>query len=79
MTYVWTASLDTALAAHKTIRSGTVLINTPIVRELRAPFGGYNESGVGRESGPDCEAFYTEQKTTVFPVAKPALPRLGLK
>lgn len=77
VSYVWTSSLDNATAAHKAIKAGIVLINTPIVRELRAPFGGFKESGVGAEGGAACEAFYTEQKTTVIPVAKPPLAKLG--
>ncbi|WP_370336698.1 aldehyde dehydrogenase [Parvularcula marina] len=77
VSYVWTSSLETATTAHKAIKAGMVLINTPIVRELRAPFGGFKDSGVGSESGASCEAFYTEQKTTVIPMAKPTLPKLG--
>lgn len=78
VSYIWTSSLDNAFAAHRAIKSGTVLINTPIVRELRAPFGGFKDSGVGREGGEACEAFYTEQKTTVISVAKPPLQELGV-
>jgi acyl-CoA reductase-like NAD-dependent aldehyde dehydrogenase len=47
------------------------------MRELRAPFGGYRESGVGREGGAACEAFYTEPKTISMPTVPPPLRKLG--
>jgi len=49
------------------MRSGVVWVNTPLTRELRAPFGGYKNSGVGRESGQACEQFYSEEKTITIP------------
>ncbi|MEP0314476.1 MAG: aldehyde dehydrogenase [Hyphomonas sp.] len=76
--YVWTSSYATAMAAHETVKSGVLCINSPIIRELRAPFGGYKESGVGRESGAACEAFYSEVKTTAFLTGDVPLRKLGL-
>ncbi len=78
LNYVWTESLQTAMSAHKSLKSGTLCINSPIIRELRAPFGGYKESGVGREGGKACELFYTEQKTSAIPLAAMPLNQLGL-
>lgn len=75
--YVWTENLQTAMTAHKRLKSGTVCVNTPIVRELRAPFGGFKESGVGREGGQSCENFYTEEKVTIIPTVKTKLHRMG--
>ncbi len=75
--YVWTENLQTAMTAHKRLQSGTICINTPIVRELRAPFGGFKESGVGRESGKACEHFYTEEKVTVIPTKRKKLNQMG--
>lgn len=78
--YVWTSDVGKALRCSRDIRTGVVWINTPMARELRAPFGGFKDSGIGRESGPDCLAFYTEPKTTTLaldPVAPPAFGKGG--
>lgn len=76
--YVWTNDYATAMAAHRRVKSGVLCINSPIIRELRAPFGGYKESGVGRESGPACEAFYSEVKTTAFLTGDVPLRKMGM-
>lgn len=77
VSYVWSDHLPTVMATTPRLRSGVVWVNTPMMRELRAPFGGYKTSGVGREGGASCEAFYTEEKTTTIPTAPPALRRFG--
>jgi aminomuconate-semialdehyde/2-hydroxymuconate-6-semialdehyde dehydrogenase len=43
-------------------RRGTVWINCWLLRDLRVPFGGMKESGVGREGGFESLNFFTEQK-----------------
>ena len=75
--YVWTENLATAIAAQDAIEAGVVWINTPMMRELRAPFGGYRDSGIGAEGGRACEAFYTRQKTVTLPRRTLPLRRLG--
>ncbi|MEN9774881.1 MAG: hypothetical protein RL322_1951 [Pseudomonadota bacterium] len=77
VSYVWSEHLPTVMRASEGLRSGVVWVNTPMMRELRAPFGGYRESGVGREGGAACEAFYTEPKTISIPTVPPVLRRLG--
>lgn len=76
--YVWTQSVERTLAAHRQLQAGVVNVNSPIVRELRAPFGGFKDSGVGREGGKACEDFYTEQKTTTFSTSDNPLHRMGI-
>jgi acyl-CoA reductase-like NAD-dependent aldehyde dehydrogenase len=61
--YVWTADINKALGVADRMDTGAVWINTPMMRELRAPFGGWKESGLGRESGDGCAALFTEEKT----------------
>jgi acyl-CoA reductase-like NAD-dependent aldehyde dehydrogenase len=78
VSYVWSQDMTTALRASRAIRSGVVWVNTPMVRELRAPFGGFKESGMGREGGLSSMHFYTGEKTTTMPIAAPAMTRLGL-
>lgn len=78
VSYVWSDHQPTVMAAADGLRSGVVWVNTPMMRELRAPFGGYKSSGVGREGGVSCEQFYTEEKTVSLPVTPPPLRKLGV-
>ena len=75
--YVWSDHLPTVMSMTDQLRAGVLWVNTPMMRELRAPFGGYGASGVGREGGASCEAFYTEQKTITIPFSPPDLRKLG--
>lgn len=63
---VWTRDLDTAHEVARRVRTGTMWVNCFFVRDLRAPFGGTKDSGIGRESGPHSEEFFTEEKTVVI-------------
>ncbi|MGH9651512.1 MAG: aldehyde dehydrogenase family protein, partial [Terriglobales bacterium] len=49
------------VAAH--LESGIVWINCWMLRDLRTPFGGYKQSGIGREGGRHSLEFFTEAKT----------------
>ncbi len=77
VSYVWSNDLPTTMRATRDIRAGVVWVNTPMMRELRAPFGGYKESGVGRDGATTSAEFFTEAKTVSIPTARVALPRLG--
>jgi len=77
VSYVWSDHLPTVMTMTERLRSGVVWVNTPMMRELRAPFGGFKASGVGREGGASCEAFYTEERTVTIPTVPPPLRRLG--
>jgi len=77
VSYVWTEHLQTALRASRALRSGMVWVNTPMVRELRAPFGGVKDSGMGREGGTSCMQFYTTEKTSTIPLTSVELAHLG--
>jgi acyl-CoA reductase-like NAD-dependent aldehyde dehydrogenase len=41
------------------------------------PFGGFKESGIGREGAMGARSFYTEEKTVAIALANPILPKLG--
>jgi aminomuconate-semialdehyde/2-hydroxymuconate-6-semialdehyde dehydrogenase len=60
---VWTQSLSRAHATAARLHAGTVWINTWMTRDLRMPFGGVKESGLGREGQQDSLHFFTEPKT----------------
>jgi betaine-aldehyde dehydrogenase/5-carboxymethyl-2-hydroxymuconic-semialdehyde dehydrogenase len=45
------------------VRAGTVWVNTFLVRDLTAPFGGMGQSGIGREGGDYALDFYSDLKT----------------
>jgi 5-carboxymethyl-2-hydroxymuconic-semialdehyde dehydrogenase/aminomuconate-semialdehyde/2-hydroxymuconate-6-semialdehyde dehydrogenase len=78
ISYLWTDHMPTALRGRQALRSGVVWINTPMVRELRAPFGGLKDSGMGREGGNSSMQFYTAEKSATMPVSTVPLTRLGL-
>jgi aminomuconate-semialdehyde/2-hydroxymuconate-6-semialdehyde dehydrogenase len=63
---IWTTSLDTAHKVAREVRTGTMWVNCFFIRDLRAPFGGMKDSGVGREGGLYSEEFFTEAKAVVM-------------
>ncbi|KFX87885.1 hypothetical protein V495_08224 [Pseudogymnoascus sp. VKM F-4514 (FW-929)] len=60
---VHTTNLNTALRVANSIRAGTVWVNSYNLIHHQAPFGGYKESGMGRELGEAALANYTQTKT----------------
>jgi aminomuconate-semialdehyde/2-hydroxymuconate-6-semialdehyde dehydrogenase len=63
---IWTTSLDTAHRVAREVRTGTMWVNCFFIRDLRAPFGGMKDSGIGREGGLHSEEFFTEAKAVVM-------------
>jgi aminomuconate-semialdehyde/2-hydroxymuconate-6-semialdehyde dehydrogenase len=59
---VWTRDLQRAHRVAAQLHAGTVWINCWLLRDLRVPFGGMKESGVGREGGFESLNFFTEAK-----------------
>jgi len=64
-TSVFTTDLGRAHRVAASVRAGTVWVNCFAVRELRAPFGGMKDSGVGREGGDHSREFFSEPKTVI--------------
>lgn len=79
VSYVWSDHLPTVTHMTEGLRTGVVWVNTPMMRELRAPFGGFKNSGVGRQSGQACEAFFTEEKAITVPTRAHPLRKLGVQ
>ncbi|HQU86025.1 MAG TPA: aldehyde dehydrogenase, partial [Pyrinomonadaceae bacterium] len=59
---VWTENLSRAHRMAEKIESGIVWINCWLLRDLRTPFGGIKDSGMGREGGFEALRFFTEEK-----------------
>lgn len=59
---VWTTQIDRAMRFSQELEVGIVWINTWLNRDLRTPFGGMKQSGVGREGGLEALRFFTEPK-----------------
>jgi aldehyde dehydrogenase (NAD+) len=65
---VWTSDIKKAHAVANGVRAGTVWINCYHVLDTRAPFGGFKQSGMGRELGEYALHEYTEVKTVTLKV-----------
>lgn len=59
---VWTENLNRAHRVAEQIQTGIVWVNCWLLRDLRTPFGGMKNSGVGREGGWEALRFFTEAK-----------------
>jgi aminomuconate-semialdehyde/2-hydroxymuconate-6-semialdehyde dehydrogenase len=60
---LWTRDLARAHRVAERLECGTVWVNCWLLRDLRTPFGGVKQSGVGREGGDEAMRFFTEPKT----------------
>ena len=59
---VWTTNINRTMRVSKQLETGIVWVNTWLNRDLRTPFGGMKDSGVGREGGFEALRFFTEAK-----------------
>jgi len=59
---LWTENLKRAHRVAHQIKSGIIWVNCWLLRDLRTPFGGMKQSGVGREGGWEALRFFTEAK-----------------
>ena len=60
---IYTSSTDRATRVGQALRAGTVWVNTFLVRDLSAPFGGFGISGIGREGGDYALDFHSDLQT----------------
>ena len=67
---IWTRNLNRAHQMADTIEAGIVWVNTWLMRDLRTPFGGMKDSGVGREGGLEALRFFTEPKNICIDYTK---------
>jgi aldehyde dehydrogenase (NAD+) len=62
---VWTRDIKKALAVSGAVRAGTVWVNCYNIMDTRAPFGGFKQSGIGRELGEYGLQQYTQIKSVI--------------
>ena len=59
---IWTQNISTANNLSLKLEAGIIWVNTWMLRDLRTPFGGMKNSGLGREGGWEAMRFFTEAK-----------------
>jgi len=67
---LFTENLSRAHRVSRALKAGTVWVNCFFIRDLRTPFGGVGDSGVGREGGNFSREFFTEPKAVVMQIDK---------
>ena len=70
---VWTRDLDRAHRVAAALQAGIVWVNCWMLRDLRTPFGGMKQSGVGREGGEEAMRFFTEAKNVCIRLSEDEL------
>ncbi|MDI9348193.1 MAG: aldehyde dehydrogenase [Methylacidiphilales bacterium] len=75
--YIWSSQIKRIMQVLSQVQAGVIWVNTPLTRELRAPFGGYKNSGVGRDGGVWSRALFTEEKTITIPTTDFPMIKLG--
>lgn len=63
---VWTQNLNRATVMARRLRAGTVWVNTYRAVSVTAPFGGYKQSGIGRENGAEAIEGYLQTKSVMI-------------
>ncbi|ABE36877.1 aldehyde dehydrogenase family protein [Paraburkholderia xenovorans LB400] len=71
---IWTADYKKAFRAARRIKAGTVWVNTYKIAEVNVPFGGFKQSGLGRECGIEGMREYMLEKSTYLNLADGPIP-----
>jgi len=76
--YVWTNDIKRGHRVGSRLHSGMVWINSQNVRDLRTPFGGAKDSGIGREGGEYSFHFYSETRTIHVALGEHRITKFGV-
>lgn len=63
---IWSSNIDRCHRVSREIKTGIVWVNCWFARDLRTPFGGQKQSGIGREGGRNSLEFFSEAKTICY-------------
>ncbi|AEY88322.1 phenylacetaldehyde dehydrogenase [Streptomyces hygroscopicus subsp. jinggangensis 5008] len=69
---IWTRDVGRALRVSQAVRAGNLSVNSHSSVRYWTPFGGYKQSGLGRELGPDALTAFTETKNVFLSTEVPA-------
>jgi acyl-CoA reductase-like NAD-dependent aldehyde dehydrogenase len=75
---VWAQNLGRAGRITRALRSGSVAVNTPYAVFPGVPFGGYKQSGYGRELGMETMALYSETKSIITYIGEKPIDPFGV-
>jgi 5-carboxymethyl-2-hydroxymuconic-semialdehyde dehydrogenase len=75
--YVWTNDIKRGHRVAQAVEAGMLWVNAQNVRDLRIPFGGMKDSGIGREGGHYAFEFYTEPKVIHVAIGNHPIPQFG--
>jgi betaine-aldehyde dehydrogenase len=67
---IWTDNLSRALRVSRAVESGNLSVNSHSSVRYTTPFGGFKQSGLGRELGPDAPLHFTETKNVFFAIGE---------
>jgi acyl-CoA reductase-like NAD-dependent aldehyde dehydrogenase len=67
---IWTDNLSRALRVSRAVESGNLSVNSHSSVRYNTPFGGFKQSGLGRELGPDAPLSFTETKNVFIAVSE---------
>ena len=68
---IWTDNLSRALRVARAVESGNLSVNSHSSVRYSTPFGGFKQSGLGRELGPDAPQHFTETKNVFLAIGDP--------
>jgi len=67
---IWTDNLSRAMRVARAVESGNLSVNSHSSVRYNTPFGGFKQSGLGRELGPDAPLAFTETKNVFFAIGE---------
>jgi len=67
---IWTDNLSRAMRVSRGVESGNLSVNSHSSVRYNTPFGGFKQSGLGRELGPDAPLHFTETKNVFFKIGE---------
>jgi 5-carboxymethyl-2-hydroxymuconic-semialdehyde dehydrogenase len=75
--YLWTENTGRVMRMAKAIEAGMTFVNSQNVRDLRQPFGGVKDSGIGREGGEASFETFCEIKNVCLSMGSHPIPKWG--